>query len=264
MSWQLAQQTLTSRLLLGSAQYPSLQEVEQAVQRSGTQVVTVALRRQTAGALQQEGQSFWQWLRRLSCHLLPNTAGCFNARDAITTAQMAREIFKTNWIKVEVIYDDYSLCPDPIPLIAAVRELIAQGFEVFPYCSDDVSVCGRLIELGCRILMPGAAPIGSGQGIINPKALRRLRDYFPEVTLIVDAGIGAPSHAAYAMELGADAVLINSAVAYATKPADMAVAFSQAVQAGHQAYNAGLMPQRDFAVPSTPLLGRPFWQEIQA
>lgn len=255
----LGDTVVQSRLLLGTAQYPSLTELNDAVRASATEVVTVALRRQVSGKNKEAGQSFWQCLQGLGCHILPNTAGCFTAKEAIVTAQMAREVFNTHWIKLEVIGNDYTLQPNPMELIAATRELIQQGFEVFPYCTEDLVIAEHLVDLGCRILMPWASFIGSGQGILNPLAFKTLRYRLPNTTLIVDAGIGAPSHAAFAMELGVDAVLLNTAVAQAEKPAQMARAFAQAIEGGRLAYSAGLMAKKEFAQPSTPTLGTPFW-----
>lgn len=257
--WQIADKKLTSRLFLGTAQYPSPAIMCQAIQTSGTEVVTVSLRRQTA--YHAEGHGFWDLIRDLGCHLLPNTAGCRTAKEAITTAQMAREIFNTNWIKLEVIGDDYTLQPDPFELLVAAKELLQQGFIVFPYCTDDLVLCDRLVSHGCQILMPWAAPIGSGQGLLNPFALKTLRRRFPNIPLIVDAGIGVPSHAAQAMELGYDGILLNSAVSLATDPIRMAEAFAAAIHAGRLAYTAGVMPTRDMAHASTPIIGTPFWQE---
>lgn len=257
--WQLADKTLDSRLLIGSALYPSPTVMQQAIAASGAQVVTVALRRQSPQ--QGGGQQFWDRLKHLDVHLLPNTAGCQSVKTAIATAQMARELFDTHWIKLEVIGDDYSLQPDPFGLLEAARELIAQGFEVFPYCTDDLVLCERLVEAGCRILMPWGAPIGTGRGLINPYALKTLRARLPDVTLIVDAGIGAPSHASQALEMGYDGVLLNTAVAQASDPVAMARGFGHAVQAGRLAYQAGLMPARDLAQPSTPVVGTPFWHQ---
>jgi len=256
-TWTLADKTLSSRLLIGSARYPSLDSMQQAVQASGAEVMTVSLRRQTQG----HGQAFWGALQRLSVHLLPNTAGCHSAQEAITTAQMAREVFNTPWIKLEVIGDDYTLQPDPFALVEAARELIQDGFEVFPYCTDDLVLCQRLVDVGCRILMPWGAPIGTGKGLLNPYALRTLRARFPTQTLIVDAGIGAPSHAALAMELGFDGVLLNTAIAQAHDPVRMAEGFKYAVQAGRAGFVAGLMPENDLATPSTPVVGQPFWHQ---
>jgi thiazole synthase len=189
---------------------------------------------------------------------LPNTAGCRSAREAVTLAQMARELFGTNWIKLEVVGDEHTLQPDPFELITATTELVRDGFEVFPYCTDDLVSCQRLLDAGCRILMPWGAPIGSGQGLINPHALRTLRARLPGVPLIVDAGIGSPADAVQAMELGYDAVLLNSAVAHARDPVQMARAFKLGIEAGRLAYAAGIMAQQDMAVASTPVTGRPF------
>ncbi len=257
--WQLADTQVTSRLLIGSALYPSPQIMLDAIEASGAEIVTVSVRRQHPQ--QRGGEDFWQLLSSLKLHLLPNTAGCHTAKEAVTTAQMTRELFATSWIKLEVIGDDYNLQPDPFALLEAARELIAQGFEVFPYCTDDLVLCEKLVAVGCRILMPWGAPIGTGKGLINPYALKTLRQRLPDVTLIVDAGIGAPSHAAQAMELGYDAVLLNTAVANATRPVAMAEGFKHAVRGGRLAYRAGLMHERDLARPSTPVVGTPFWHQ---
>ena len=195
---------------------------------------------------------------RSGARLLPNTAGCRSAREAVTLAQMARELLDTHWIKLEVVGDEHTLQPDPFELVAAASQLVKDGFEVFPYCTDDLVTGQRLLDAGCRILMPWAAPIGSAQGLINPWALRTLRARLPDVTLIVDAGIGAPSHAAQAMELGFDAVLLNSAVAQSGDPVAMAAAFRHAIEAGRLGHRAGLIAAQDMAVASTPVAGRPF------
>lgn len=246
-----------SRFFLGTAQYPSPEILKAAVLSSKTEVVTVSLRRQSA---HRTTNPFWELLKSLKCHILPNTAGCFSAKEAITTAQMARELFNTNWIKLEVIGDEYTLQPNPIELIKSAQVLIEDGFEVFPYCTDDLICCKELINLGCNILMPLAAPIGCGKGILNPYALRVLRDRFPDKTIIIDAGIGKPSHAMQAMEYGIDAVLLNTAVAQSVNPENMALAFAKAIEAGRIAYHSGLIPERDLAKMSTPLIGKPFWQ----
>lgn len=259
VTWQLANTPFNSRLLVGTALYPSPHIMQQAVNASGTQIVTASLRRQSPQ--EKSGQSFWNFLKELNCHILPNTAGCRTAKEAITLANMAREIFQTNWIKLEVIGDDYNLQPHPFELVIAAKELIQQGFIVFPYCTDDFILCQTLFELGCDILMPWASPIGSGQGLLNIYALKTLRKRLPQATLIIDAGIGAPSDAAYAMELGFDGVLLNSAIALAENPVQMALAFARAVEAGRLGYEAGLMPAREFASPSTPIIGTPFWHQ---
>jgi thiazole synthase len=256
--WNLADKEISSRLLVGSALYPSPHIMQQAIRASSAQVVTVSLRRQNPNG--GSGEDFWSLLKQLDVHLLPNTAGCFSVKEAVTTAQMARELFATRWIKLEVIGDDYNLQPDPFALLEAAKELIAQGFEVFPYCTDDLVLCEKLHHAGCRILMPWGAPIGSGKGLINPYALATLRQRLPEATLIVDAGIGRPSDASQAMEMGFDGVLLNTAIAQASNPVLMAEAFKSAVIAGKLAADAGIMLRRDSAQASTPIVGTPFWK----
>jgi thiazole synthase len=258
--FQIADKTVKSRLLLGTSQYPSPDILEAAIKASKTDIVTVSLRRQLTG---KSHNPFWSLLQSIGCHILPNTAGCFSAKEAITTAMMAREIFQTHWIKLEVIGDDYTLHPNSFELVKAAKELIKEGFEVFPYCTDDVVCCRELVESGCRILMPLAAPIGTAKGILNPSALQLLRERFPNITLIVDAGIGKPSQAAEAMEMGIDAVLLNTAVALAHDPIKMAVAFAKGIEAGHEAFQAGIVASSEVARASTPIIGRPFW-EIQS
>ena len=258
--WNLAGKTLQSRLLLGTAGYPSLTTMEEAIQASETQVITLSIKRQAPQGV--GGETFWQAIKKLGCHLLPNTAGCQDAKTAVNMAELARELFDTPWIKLEVIGDDYTLQPDPFELIKAAKILINEGFEVFPYCTDDLVLCQKLVDMGCRILMPWAAPIGSGKGVINPYALATLRHRLPDVTLIVDAGIGKPSHAVQVMELGFDGVLTNTAVALAEQPVGMAKAFHHAVIAGREGFLAGVMPERNVAHASTSLIDTPFWQQI--
>lgn len=252
-TWKIAGAELKSRFFLGTARYPSLAVLRDAVLRSGAEVLTVSLRRETAA--NPEGSRFWEALRSLPVRILPNTAGCHTVKEAVTTARMARELFGTDWLKLEVIGDDLTLAPDPFGTVEAARILSQEGFQVFPYTTADVVVAERLLDAGCRILMPLAAPIGTGRGLQDPEALRVLRKRFPEVPLIVDAGIGKPSHAASAMELGYDAVLLNTAVAQAGDPVAMAEAFSWAIQAGRHAFAAGAMLPRSVAVPSTPVAG---------
>lgn len=243
---------ITSRLLLGTAQYPSPAILMQAIRESGTEIVTVSLRRETAGG---SGDGIFDMLRQTGCRILPNTAGCHSADDAVTTARMAREVFATDWIKLEVIGHSDTLQPDVFELVKAARILSDDGFKVFPYTTDDLIVGEKLIEAGCDVLMPWGAPIGSGQGLRNPDALRAMRAHFPEIPLIVDAGIGLPSHAVQAMELGIDAVLLNTAVAKAQDPTGMARAMALAIQAGRAGFAADPIEPRDMAVPSTPILG---------
>lgn len=257
--WTLYGVTLASRLLLGTAGYPSPQVLKDAIAASGTQVVTVGLKRQLAAAGDNGFVAIiLQALKERGARLLPNTAGCRTAQEAITLAQMARELYGTSWIKLEVIGDEHTLQPDPWELVSAAEQLVKDGFDVFPYCTDDLVTCQRLLDVGCQVLMPWGAPIGSGQGLINPFALRTLRARLPGVPLIVDAGIGAPAHAAQALELGMDGVLLNSAVAQARDPVRMAAAFGQAVSAGRLGYEAGVMAPQSMAVASTPVGGRPF------
>lgn len=244
--------TLTSRLMLGTAQYPSPKILTEAIAASGTEVITVSLRRETA---EGSGAGFWDILRESGAHILPNTAGCHSAQEAVTTARMARELFGTNWIKLEVIGDSDTLQPDVFGLVEAAEILCAEGFEVFPYTTDDLVVGARLVAAGCRVLMPWGAPIGSGQGLRNPEALRTMRAHFPDIPLVVDAGIGRPSDACAAMELGMNAVLLNTAVARAGDPVTMARAMAGAIEAGRAGFEANPMERRDMAVPSTPLLG---------
>lgn len=255
-------QDVTSRLLIGTALYPSPAVMADALRAAGSEVVTVSLRREAGGG--QAGDAFWKLIRALGVRVLPNTAGCRSVKEAVTTAELARELFDTPWIKLEVIADDETLQPDVVGLVEAATILARDGFEVFPYTTEDLGVATRLVEAGCRVVMPWAAPIGSGQGIVNPSALRTLRERLPDVTLIVDAGIGAPSHAARAMEIGFDGILLNTAIAKADDPAAMARAFALAVEAGRLAWEAGLMPPRDFASPSTPVVGTPFWHSADA
>ena len=247
---------LDSRLLLGTARYPSPAILAQAIRAAKTQIVTVSLRREAGGS--RAGESFWALIRESGARVLPNTAGCRTVKEAVTTAQMAREVFGTNWIKLEVIGDEDTLQPDVFGLVEAARVLVGDGFCVFPYMTEDLVVAEKLLDAGCRLLMPWAAPIGSGRGINNIFGLRALRAHFPQTPLIVDAGLGAPSHAAAVMELGYDAVLLNTAISRAGDPVAMARAFALGVEAGRAAFLAKPMTPRDFARPSTPVIGRAF------
>lgn len=255
----LGDRTLRSRLLMGTARFPSPAVLKQAIQRGKVECVTVSLRRLGAGV--GGGQDFFALIQESGAAVLPNTAGCRTVKEVVTTAHMARDMFDTRWIKLETMGDEFTLQPDPFALVEAARILIADGFEVFPYMTDDLVVADRLVHAGCRILMPWGSPIGSGQGLAYQGGLKAMRHRFPHVTLIVDAGLGAPSHACAAMEIGCDAVLVNTAIARASDPAAMAEAFAHAVEAGRVGYEAGLMVPRDMAVPSTPLIGRAFVTE---
>jgi thiazole synthase len=245
---------LKSRLLLGTSRYPSPAVLERAVKASGAEVVTVSLRRESGTG--RAGQAFWSLIQSMGVRVLPNTAGCHSVKEAVTTAHMARELFDTPWIKLEVIGEADTLQPDVFGLVEAARILSEEGFEVFPYTTEDLVVAERLVEAGCRVLMPWGAPIGSARGLNNVYGLRSMRAHFPDIPLVVDAGLGVPSHAAAAMELGYDAVLLNTAVAEAGDPVEMARAFALGVEAGRAAYLARPMEPRDMAVPSTPVIGK--------
>ena len=254
---RLYEDVVGSRLLLGTAQYPSPEVLGAAVRRSGTEIVTVSLRREAAQG--GGGERFFELIGSWGARVLPNTAGCRTPKEAINTALMARELFETRWVKLEVIANDDTLQPDVFGLVEAAKELVAQDFQVFPYTTEDLCVAERLMAAGCEVLMPWGAPIGTARGLANPYALKTMRNYLPGVPLIVDAGIGAPSHALQAMEFGFDAVLLNTAVAKAGDPVQMAAAFGDAVKAGRTAFLAGLMEPRDMAAPSTPVAGTPFF-----
>lgn len=248
---------VTSRLLLGTALYPSPQVMSEAVRAARAGIVTVSLRREQARG--RSGERFLDLIRALPVHLLPNTAGCRTPKEAITTAEMARELLETDWIKLEVIANDDTLQPDLFGLVEAATELVKRGFKVFPYTTEDLSAAERLVAAGCHVLMPWGSPIGTGRGLSNPLALKTMRAYFPDLPLVIDAGIGAPSHAAAAMEMGYDAVLLNTAVAKAQDPVTMAAAFANAIDAGRAAFESGLIEPSDRAQPSTPVAGTPFF-----
>jgi len=248
-----------SRLMLGTSRYPSPSVLIEAIERSTPAMLTASLRRQT-GSGNEASQSFWNLLRQVKVPVLPNTAGCHSVQEAITTAEMAREVFETDWIKLELIGDDYTLQPDTLNLVQVAGALIKDGFKVLPYCTEDLVLCKRLVDAGCQAVMPWAAPIGTGKGPINPYALRTLRERLA-VPMIVDAGLGLPSHACQVMEWGYDGVLLNTAVALAQDPVAMAGAFADAVRAGRAAFRAGAMQAQESAQPSTPVLGTPFWHQ---
>lgn len=249
-------ESMQSALLLGTARYPSPAVLAEAIRASGTELVTVSLRRESGrdGA----GQKFWQLIKDLGVKVLPNTASCYTVKEAVTTAHLAREVFETDWVKLEVIGNTDTLQPDIFGLVEAARILSDEGFRVFPYCTEDLVLAEKLLAAGCEVLMPWAAPIGSGRGINNPFGLKSLRAHFPEVRLVVDAGIGLPSHAAQVMEFGCDAVLLNTAVARAGDPIAMAGAFRDAVAAGRAAYLADPIEMSDMAEPSSPVIGKAF------
>lgn len=248
--------SLESRLFLGTAQYPSPAILAAAVRASGAEIVTLSLRRESGG--DKAGQAFWSLIRDLGLRLLPNTAGCHTVKEAVTTAHMAREVFGTAWIKLEIIGEEDTLHPDPFGLVEAARILTEDGFQVFPYTTEDLVLAGRLVDAGCQVLMPWGAPIGTGRGLNNRYGLRSLRAHFADIPLVIDAGIGRPSHAAEAMEMGFDAVLLNTAVAKAGDPVLMAEAFALAIRAGQMGAEADPIEPRDMAAPSTPVMGKAF------
>ncbi|MPY91535.1 MAG: thiazole synthase [Acidimicrobiia bacterium] len=247
----LAGEHFTSRLVTGTGGAPSLEVLERALRASGTEITTVAMRRLGPHG----GGSLLEVLRRLGVRLLPNTAGCYTAREALLTARLGREALGTDWVKLEVIGDDRTLLPDAAELLDAAEQLVDDGFVVFPYTSDDPVLARRLADVGCAAVMPLGSPIGSGAGIRNPYNLRILREMV-EVPVILDAGVGTASDAALAMELGCDAVLLASAVTRAREPERMALAMRLAVEAGHQARHAGRIPVRLYAEASSPTEGR--------
>ncbi len=249
---KIAGESFASRLILGTGGAPSLEVLETAIRASGTEMVTIALRRVDP----QARGSVLDVVERCGVRLLPNTAGCYTARDAVVTARMAREAFATDWIKLEVIGDDRTLFPDAVELLDAAEELVDDGFTVLPYTNDDPILADRLARIGCAAVMPLGSPIGSGSGIRNPYNLRIIRER-AEIPVILDAGIGTASDATIAMELGCDAVLLASAVTRAQDPEAMARAMRQAVEAGRLAHLAGRIPRRLYAEESTPSVGRP-------
>jgi thiazole synthase len=250
--FELGGETFASRLIIGTGGARSLDALEKAVRASGAEIATIALRR-----LDPEAQgSVLDVLDRCGVRLLPNTAGCYTARDAVVTARLAREAFETDWVKLEVIGDDRTLFPDAVELLDAAEQLVDDGFVVLPYCNDDPILARRLEEVGCAAVMPLGSPIGSGSGIRNPYNLRIIIEH-ATVPVILDAGIGTASDATIAMELGCAGVLLASAVTRAHEPWRMAEAMRHAVHAGRLAHLAGRMPRRLYADASTTAVGLP-------
>jgi len=244
---------LESRLIVGTGGYSNLNKMKRAIQASGTDMVTVGLRRVNVNAQQRAG--LMQVLEDLDVRILPNTAGCFTADDAVQTALMGREALDTNWVKLEVIGNQDTLYPDVVDLLEAADRLVERDFVVLPYTNDDPVTARKLINLGCPVVMPLASPIGSGRGIANPDNLRIIREEI-DAPIIIDAGIGCASDAARAMEIGADAVLSSSAIAKAERPAEMAQALRDGVRAGRHSYRAGRIPRKLYAKPSTAMEGQ--------
>src|SRR5918993_1348452 len=249
--FSIGNRVFTSRLIIGTGKYRSFEEMQAAHHASGAEMVTVAVRRVP---LDRSSESFLDHLDP-ALQILPNTAGCYSAEDAIRTARLAREALQTDLIKLEVIGDQTTLFPDNEQTLEAARVLVKEGFTVLPYFSDDLIMAKKLLDAGCAAVMPLAAPIGSGLGVQNPANLAIMREQLPDATMIVDAGVGTASDAAIAMELGADAVLMNTAIAEARDPERMAAAMRLAVEAGRHAYLAGRMPKRLYASASSPLPG---------
>ena len=243
---------LASRLIVGTGKYPSLDIMQQAHEASGTSMITVAIRRINLD--DPTGKTMLDYIDRTKYTILPNTAGCYTAKDAVLTAQLARELLGTDLIKLEVIGDPHTLYPDTVETIAAAKELVADGFTVLPYIVDDPTACKRLEDVGCAAVMPLGAPIGSGLGICNPYSIAIIKER-ATVPVIVDAGVGTASDAAIAMELGVDAVLMNTGIAAASDPVMMAHAMRLAVQSGRLAYRAGRMAKRLYANASSPMEG---------
>jgi thiazole synthase len=250
-SFSVGGRVFTSRLIIGTGKYRSYEQMRSAHEASGAQMVTVAVRRVP---LDRSSESFLDHLDP-ALQILPNTAGCYSAEDALRTARLAREALQTDLVKLEVIGDQTTLFPDNEQTLEAARILVKEGFIVLPYFNDDLIMAKKLLDAGCAAIMPLAAPIGSGLGVQNPANLRIMREQLPDATIIVDAGVGTASDAAVAMELGADAVLMNTAIAEAQDPARMATAMKLAIEAGRLAYLAGRMPKRLYASASSPIEG---------
>ena len=250
-TFEIAGRAFASRLIIGTGKYRTFDEMKGAHRASGAEMVTVAVRRVP---LDRSSESFLDHLDP-SLVILPNTAGCYTAEDAVRTARLAREALSTDLVKLEVIGDQTTLFPDNEQTLEAARTLVKEGFTVLPYFSDDLIMAKKLLDAGCAAVMPLAAPIGSGLGVQNPANLAIMREQLPGATIIVDAGVGTASDAAIAMELGADAVLMNTAIAEAQDPARMATAMRLAIEAGRHAYLAGRMPKRLYASASSPLQG---------
>ncbi len=250
---RIADREFRSRLIVGTGKYRSFQEMQRCHEASGTDMVTVAVRR--VNLTDKSKESLLDYIDRTKIFILPNTAGCYNADEAIRTARLGREVGLSNWVKLEVIGDPETLFPDNEGLLEAARVLVKEGFVVLPYTNDDLVNAKKLIDAGAAAVMPLAAPIGSGMGVQNAANLRILREKITAVPLVVDAGVGTASDASVAMELGADGVLMNTAIAAANEPEKMAAAMKLAVEAGRLAYEAGRMPKKLYATASSPLEG---------
>ena len=259
--FELGNLKLNSRVLLGTSRYPNQQMMLDCLEASGTEMVTISLRRVPTHT--QGSENLYQQLKERGYHLLPNTAGCFTAKEAILTAELSREALETNWIKLEVIADEETLLPDGEELLEAAEVLVRSGFQVLPYTNDDPVLAQKLEQVGCTAVMPLASPIGTGLGIRNPHNLELIRSRI-SVPIIVDAGLGTASDIAQAFELGCDAVLLNTAVARAQHPVQMSTAVGAAALAGRMAYLAGRMPAKNYAVASTPMQGKAWFRSLDS
>ena len=249
----IAGRSFQSRLMVGTGKYSSFSQMKDALDASGAEIVTVAVRRVN---LDEREESLLAYINLDKYVLLPNTAGCRTAEEAVRTARLARAAGLSNWVKLEVIPDDGTLLPDPVATVEAAEMLVKEGFVVLPYTSDDHHVARRLLDVGCATIMPFGSAIGTGQGLPNPERLKRIIDMVAgRVPVVIDAGIGVPSDASLAMELGADAVLINTAIAKSANPVKMAKAMALGVEAGHLAYLSGRIPRTEVASPSSPEIG---------
>ncbi|GMA63447.1 thiazole synthase [Alicyclobacillus fastidiosus] len=252
-SLTIAGRTFRSRLMVGTGKYQTFTEMRDAIEASGAQIVTVAVRRVN---LDEREESLLSYIDLDKYFLLPNTAGCHTAEEAVRTARLARAAGLSNWVKLEVIPDDGTLLPDPVATVEAAEILVKEGFVVLPYTTDDHTVALRLLDVGCATVMPFGSAIGTGQGLPNPERLRRIVELVQgRVPVVIDAGIGAPSDASLAMELGADAVLVNTAIAKAAQPVQMARAMALGVEAGRLCYLSGRIPRTEVASPSSPEAG---------
>ncbi len=252
MSYKIANKEFTSRLMVGTGKYASFEQMQTALEQSGTEVVTVALRRVKLDGTREE--NLLNFIDRKKYWILPNTAGCYNVKDAVLTSHLAREAFGTNWVKLEVLGNEKTLFPDNEGLLEAAKMLVKDGFVVLPYCADDPIMCKKLEDIGCAAVMPLAAPIGSGLGIRNPTNLQIILETV-KLPVIVDAGVGCASDAAIALELGCTAVLMNTGIAGAKDPIKMAVAMKNAVEGGRLSFEAGRIPKKLYATASSPIDG---------
>jgi len=250
--FKIAGREFSSRLMIGTGKYSTFKLMQEAIEASGAEIVTVAIRRVKLGGTPEE--NLLNYIDPKKYFLLPNTAGCYNVKDTLLTCNLAREALSTNWVKVEVLGDEKTLFPDNEGLLEATKALVKDGFTVLPYCMDDPILCKKLEDLGCPAVMPLAAPIGSGLGVRNPTNLQIILQTV-KVPVIVDAGVGCASDAAFAMELGCDAILMNTAVAGAKDPVKMALAMRDAVNAGRASFEAGRIPKKLYATASSPLDG---------